>query len=129
MGCVSRSLSLAHAIITMHVGDIWTLHSSKNPASPQGVLRSDYTGLRFLWAQAGGTLAVSDFSPHFSHLQTGKEKMYSVGVYWATTGNGSFGRESSCLAPASMKLPHPRTVSTSLCSEASLLLCCILFWT
>lgn len=56
------------------------------------------------------------------------EKMYSAGVYWATRGNGSFGTESSCSAPASMKLPHPRTVSTSLCSEASLLLCCILFW-
>lgn len=116
-------------MVTMHVGGNWTVHSSKNPASPLGVLHSDYTELRFLWAQAGGTLAVSDFSHHFSHLQTGREKMYSAGVYRATRGNGSFGTESSCSAPASMKLPHLRTVSTSLCSEASPLLCsCILFW-
>lgn len=116
------------AMVTMHVGDIQTVHSSQNPASPPGFLHSDYTGLRFLWAQAGGTLSVSDFSHHFSHLQIGKEKMYPAGVYWATTGNGSFGTVSSCLAPASMKLLHPRTVSTPRCSEASLLLCCILSW-
>lgn len=65
-------------MVTMHVGDNWTVHSSKNPASPPGVLHSDYTGLRFLWAQAGGTLAVSDISHHFSLLQTGRE-MYSAG--------------------------------------------------
>ena len=62
-------------MVTMHVGDNWIVHSSKNPASPPGVLHFDYTGLRFQWAQAGGTLTVSDFSHHFSHLQTGREKM------------------------------------------------------
>lgn len=39
-------------------------------------------------------MAISAFFHHFSHLQTGKEKMYSVGAYWAMRGNGSFGARS-----------------------------------
>lgn len=66
--------------------------------------------LKFLWAQASDVLAASAFSDHFSHLQTGK--IFSVGICWAT--NNALSQEVVFYETGTL--------------EASLLLCCIVFW-